>query len=48
MAARLNPSLAFAKDAVYAAFGPDGLAEIKRAAALKPTDCKRRSLNAAK
>ncbi len=38
-----KPTLRWAvgKDAVYVAFGPDGLAEIKRAAALKPADCKR-------
>lgn len=33
--------LAFGKDAVYLAMGPDGLAEIKRAAGLKPAAGKR-------
>lgn len=33
--------LAFGKDAVYLALGPDGLAEIKRAAGLKPAAGKR-------
>lgn len=33
--------VAFGKDAVYAAVGPDGLAEIKRAAGLKAADGKR-------
>jgi hypothetical protein len=32
--------LAFGKDAVYLAIGPDGLEQIKRAAALKPADAK--------
>lgn len=33
--------LAFGKDAVYVSFGPDGLAQLKRATELKPTDGKR-------